>query len=103
LTKTEKRFWLAPGRAARGLRLLGHTLKVWNPDTASISALSEATPPAVYSGLLRMADLLALQPNMDIRLHIVGSVERRASVVTSKAAIGTGQDVVCFFVLAWQL
>ena len=26
---------------------------------------------AIYSGLLRMADLLALQPNMDIRLHIV--------------------------------
>ena len=27
--------------------------------------------PAIYSGLLRMADLLALQPNMNIRLHIV--------------------------------
>ena len=32
---------------------------------------------AVYSGLLRMADLLALQPNMDIRLHIVAPDERR--------------------------
>ncbi len=35
---------------------------------------------AVYSGLLRMADLLALQPNMDIRLHIVASDERREKV-----------------------
>jgi hypothetical protein len=26
---------------------------------------------SVYSGILRMADLLALQPNMDIKLHIV--------------------------------
>lgn len=26
---------------------------------------------SIYSGILRMADLLALQPNMDIRLHIV--------------------------------
>jgi hypothetical protein len=35
---------------------------------------------AVYSGLLRMADLLALQPNMDIRLHIVAPDERREKV-----------------------
>lgn len=35
---------------------------------------------AVYSGILRMADLLALQPNMDIRLHIVAPVSRRAKV-----------------------
>lgn len=31
----------------------------------------------IFSGLLRMADLLALQPNMDIRLHIVAPPERR--------------------------
>jgi hypothetical protein len=35
---------------------------------------------AVYSGLLRMADLLALQPNMDIRLHIVAPEERHDKV-----------------------
>src|SRR5262249_6371906 len=35
---------------------------------------------AVYSGLLRMADLLALQPNMDIALHIVAPAERRDKV-----------------------
>jgi hypothetical protein len=39
----------------------------------------EHTTP-VYSGLLRMADLLALQPNMDIRLHIVAPEERRDKV-----------------------
>lgn len=36
---------------------------------------------AVYSGLLRMADLLALQPNMDIRLHIVAPNEKRGKVL----------------------
>ena len=36
---------------------------------------------AIYSGLLRMADLLALQPNMDIRLHIVAPAERRERVL----------------------
>lgn len=35
---------------------------------------------SIYSGLLRMADLLALQPNMDIRLHIVAPGERRDKV-----------------------
>lgn len=37
---------------------------------------------SVYSGILRMADLLALQPNMDIRLHIVASDSRREKVFT---------------------
>ncbi len=36
---------------------------------------------AIYSGLLRMADLLALQPNMQIRLHIVAPEERREKVL----------------------
>jgi hypothetical protein len=35
---------------------------------------------AIYSGLLRMADLLALQPNMDIRLHIAAPPDRRDKV-----------------------
>jgi hypothetical protein len=35
---------------------------------------------SVYSGILRMADLLALQPNMDIRLHIVAPPDRREKV-----------------------
>jgi hypothetical protein len=35
---------------------------------------------SVYSGILRMADLLALQPNMDIRLHIVAPLARRDKV-----------------------
>ena len=36
---------------------------------------------AIYSGLLRMADLPALQPNMDIRLHIVAPDEKREKVL----------------------
>ena len=35
---------------------------------------------SIYSGILRMADLLALQPNMDIRLHIVAPDSRREKV-----------------------
>src|SRR5262249_6526030 len=36
---------------------------------------------AIYSGLLRMADLLALQPNMDIRLHIVAPDDKKTKVL----------------------
>lgn len=36
---------------------------------------------AIYSGILRMADLLALQPNMNIRLHIVAPFERKDRVM----------------------
>lgn len=37
---------------------------------------------SIYSGILRMADLLALQPNMDIKLHIVAPSSRRDKVFT---------------------
>jgi hypothetical protein len=35
---------------------------------------------SIYSGILRMADLLALQPNMNIKLHIVAPSSRREKV-----------------------
>lgn len=35
---------------------------------------------AIYSGILRMADLIALQPNMQIALHIVAPSDRRDKV-----------------------
>ena len=34
----------------------------------------------IYSGLLRMADLLTMQPRIDISLHIVAPAERRDQV-----------------------
>ncbi len=36
----------------------------------------------VYSGLLRMADLVAMQPNINIKLYIVAPDERRNKVLT---------------------
>ncbi|HXG32923.1 MAG TPA: hypothetical protein VNJ11_06135 [Bryobacteraceae bacterium] len=36
---------------------------------------------SVYSGILRMADLLALQLNIDIRLHVVAPGSRRSKVL----------------------
>lgn len=36
---------------------------------------------SIYSGLLRMADLMALQPNLDIRAHIVAHDETKDKVI----------------------
>lgn len=36
---------------------------------------------SIYSGILRMADLMALQPNLDIKAHIVAPLERREKVL----------------------
>jgi len=55
---------------------------LWLRGRAIYRAFEVEQTTAVYSGLLRMADLLALQPNMDIRLHIVAPDERREKVFT---------------------
>ena len=53
---------------------------LWLRGRAIFRAFEVEQTTAVYSGLLRMADLLALQPNMDIKLHIVAPDERRDRV-----------------------
>jgi hypothetical protein len=54
---------------------------IWLKRRAIIRAFEVEHTTSVYSGLLRMADLLALQPNMDIQLHIVAPSERRDKVL----------------------
>lgn len=53
---------------------------LWLNRRSIVRAFEVEQTTAIYSGLLRMADLLALQPNMDIRLHIVAPDERREKV-----------------------
>lgn len=53
---------------------------IWLKGRSMARAFEIEHSTAVYSGLLRMADLLALQPNMDIRLHIVAPDDRREKV-----------------------
>src|SRR5262245_1444577 len=53
---------------------------LWIQRGSIVRAFEVEHSTAVYSGLLRMADLLALQPNMDIRLHIVAPDARREKV-----------------------
>jgi hypothetical protein len=53
---------------------------LWLKGRAIARAFEVEHTTSIYSGILRMADLLALQPNMDIRLHIVAPAGRREKV-----------------------
>ena len=54
---------------------------LWLKGRAMARAFEIEHTTAIYSGLLRMADLLTLQPNMDIRLHIVAPDDKRERVL----------------------
>jgi hypothetical protein len=56
------------------LRTIEQIDVIWLKIRSMARAFEVEHTTAIYSGLLRMADLLALQPNMDIRLHIVAPV-----------------------------
>ena len=62
------------------LRTIEQIDVLWLKRRSIVRAFEVEHTTAVYSGILRMADLLALQPNMDIRLHIVAPIERRDKV-----------------------
>ena len=62
------------------LRTIENIDVLWLRGRSIVRAFEVEHTTAVYSGLLRMADLLALQPNMDIKLHIVAPSERRKKV-----------------------
>jgi predicted RNA-binding protein len=53
---------------------------LWLRRRSIVRAFEVEHTTSIYSGILRMADLLALQPNMDIKLHLVAPDERRDKV-----------------------
>ncbi len=54
---------------------------LWIHSRSIIRAFEVEHTTSIYSGILRMADLMALQPNMDIKAHIVAPEERRDKVL----------------------
>lgn len=63
------------------LRTIEQIDVIWLKGRSIRRAFEVEHTTAVYSGLLRMADLLALQPNMNIALHIVAPSDRREKVL----------------------
>jgi hypothetical protein len=55
---------------------------LWLRGNAIVAAFEIECTTSVYSGLLRMADLVAMQPNLNIPLYLVAPEERREKVIT---------------------
>ena len=53
---------------------------LWLKGNSIIAAFEVEATTSVYSGLLRMSDLLSLQPNLDIQLFLVAPDDRRSKV-----------------------
>lgn len=53
---------------------------LWLQGNSIVAAFEIESTTSVYSGLLRMSDLLALQPNLDIKLYIVAPDDRSERV-----------------------
>lgn len=54
---------------------------LWLRGNAIVAAFEIESTTVIYSGLLRMADLLAMQPNLSIPLFVVAPDERRDKVM----------------------
>jgi hypothetical protein len=63
------------------LRTIENIDVLWLNKRSIVRAFEVEHTTSIHSGLLRMADLLALQPNMDIKLHIVAPEARREKVL----------------------
>jgi hypothetical protein len=53
---------------------------LWLKGNSIVAAFEVECTTSIYSGLLRMSDLLALQPNLEINLFLVAPDERREKV-----------------------
>jgi hypothetical protein len=49
---------------------------LWLSGNAIVGAFEVEHSTSIYSGLLRMSDLLTMQPNIDIKLYLVAPEER---------------------------
>lgn len=54
---------------------------LWVKRRFIVRAFEVEHTTSIYSGILRMADLMALQPNLNIKAHIIASEERRSKVL----------------------
>jgi len=53
---------------------------LWLQEDAIVAAFEVEHTSAIYSGLLRMSDLISMQPNLKINLYIVAPDDRRDKV-----------------------
>lgn len=54
---------------------------LWLKGNAIVAAFEIESTTSIYSGLLRMSDLVAMQPNLNIPLYLVAPDDRREKVI----------------------
>ncbi|MGA2228022.1 MAG: EVE domain-containing protein, partial [Syntrophobacteraceae bacterium] len=54
---------------------------LWLKGNAIVAAFEIESTTSIYSGLLRMSDLIAMQPNINIPLYLIAPDERRDKVL----------------------
>lgn len=54
---------------------------LWMRGNAIVAAFEIESTTTIYSGLLRMSDLITMQPNLNIPLYLVAPDERRGKVI----------------------
>lgn len=62
-------------------RIIEHIDVLWLNGNAIEAAFEIESTTSIYSGLLRMSDLISMQPNLNIPLYIVAPQERREKVI----------------------
>ena len=55
---------------------------LWLQDNSIQAAFEIESTTSIFSGLLRMSDLIAMHPNLNIPLYIVAPAERRSKVLS---------------------
>lgn len=55
---------------------------LWLKGNAIVAAFEIESTTSIYSGLLRMSDLIAMQPNLSIPLYLVAPDDKREKVMT---------------------
>lgn len=63
------------------LRTIENIDVLWIKKHSIVRAFEVEHTTSIYSGILRMADLMALQPNLSISAHIVAPIQRRSKVL----------------------
>ena len=76
---------------------------LWLKGNTIVAAFEVESTTVIYSGLLRMADLVALQPNLRIPLYLVAPDERRSKVMAeiqrpSFSRLAPPLSTICRFV-----
>jgi hypothetical protein len=76
---------------------------LWLKQSSILAAFEIESTTSIYSGILRMADLIAMQPNIKIPLYIVAPDERRAKVYSEVnrpifSSLPTPMNAICKYV-----